>query len=90
MGYLRGVMQSLRETFKLSIMKLNLNSNILLIGAGLTLAGPIPGIINLFLTDPFLLNERFYIFLAQLYAFTQYSVLIIYFKMRIVFGLYLL
>ncbi len=50
-------------------MKLNLSPKILLIGAGLTLVGPIPGFINLFLLyfsnlDPFSLNERFYIFFS--------------------------
>ena len=45
-------------------MKLNLNPKILLISAGLTLAGPIPGFINLFLLDPLSLNESFYIFFS--------------------------
>ena len=50
--------------FKVGIMKLNLNPEILLIGAGLTLVGPIPGFINLFLQDTLSLNERFYIFFS--------------------------
>ena len=58
-------------------MKLNLSPKILLIGAGLTLVGPIPGFINgltlvglipgfinLFLQDTLSLNESFYIFFS--------------------------